>query len=82
MKLDPSYELEFAISDMIGAAAMVDVMQSHLERNAAASREVFPTYGTYRVMLLTENEARALDHVLNEVVCTANRLREAQDTIP
>ena len=81
MMLDPAIELELAINDMLGIAAMVDVMQSHLERNAASARETFPTYADYRVMMLTASEARALDHVLNEVICAAEKLRQAHEAV-
>ncbi|RYB02407.1 hypothetical protein [Lichenibacterium ramalinae] len=81
MSPDQSDALGCAVADMLGAAELVDVMQSHLEQNAQEARGVFREYDGYRIYMLTATEARALDHVLNEVISAAEKLQQAHDAV-
>ncbi len=72
-------KLDDAVSDLLGYAAVLDIVQGYMVQNAVAS---IPLNGVAsmpdcRVHFLTPNEARAFDFVLTMMVSSAEDLRVA-----
>ena len=78
---DRTYQtLSDAVSDVLAAAAILEVVAEHLHRNAVTVADLGPPYAFgFRKHMLSPNEALAFDHANNAVVMAADALRDAFD---
>ncbi len=75
-------KLDNAINDVIGFAAVLDIVQSDMVRNAVASQSlVSEVWSGYRVHLMTDMQARGFDFALSQMVDAVEDLRKAHEAL-